>query len=119
MVSLKDVQLSNSRIAPSSSRGRLRRCHQRDRRGVAEEVRQVCLPTLYLFCRPFLRIGRPNFSRVQDTELEGRIYIIQADVSLIHTVDKVCEEIKSKKRRLISCLSAQGLCRKKVCLPLF
>lgn len=101
MVSLKDVQSSNSRIASDLPQG-LVAVFVGATSGVGETslkqfAKHARRPRVY-----FVGRSREAGDRIADEcrvlNSEGEYFFVQADVSLIRAVDDVCRDIKSKEK---------------------
>ena len=101
MVSLTDVQSSNSRIASALPPG-LVAVFVGATSGVGETslkqfAKYACQPRLYFIGRS-QEAGDRIAAECKDLNSEGEYIFIKADVSLLCTVDDVCRDIKSKEK---------------------
>jgi NADP-dependent 3-hydroxy acid dehydrogenase YdfG len=116
MVSLKDVQLSNSRIAADLP-PHLVAVFVGATSGIGEAslkkfAKYANQPRIYFVGRSQESAGRIS-AECKTLNSKGEYIFIQADVSLIHTVDKVCEEIKSKEEAINLLFISSGSLQKK------
>ena len=103
MVSLTDVQSSNSRIASALAPG-LVAVFVGATSGVGEVSlkqfsKHVRQPHVYFVGRS-QEAGNRIAAECKTLNAEGEYVFIKADVSLIRTVDEVCRDIKSKEKAI-------------------
>ena len=103
MVSLTDVQSSNSRIASVLPPG-LVAVYVGATSGVGEVslkqfAKQVRQPRVYFVGRS-QEAGDRIAAECKTLNAEGEYIFIKADVSLIRTVDEVCRDIKKKEKAI-------------------
>lgn len=101
MVSLKEAELSNSRIT-SSLPPNLIAVFVGSTSGIGEYslktfAKYANKPRIYFVGRSQESADRIA-AEMKSLNADGEYIFIKADVSLIHNVDKVCEEIKSKEK---------------------
>ena len=100
MVSLRDVQSSNSRIASALPRG-LVAVFVGATSGVGETslkqfAKHARQPRVYFIGRS-QEAGERIAAECKALNSEGEYIFIQADTSLIRTIDDICQEVKSKE----------------------
>jgi NADP-dependent 3-hydroxy acid dehydrogenase YdfG len=101
MVSLKDVKLSNSRIATSLP-PHLVAVYIGATSGIGEAslkqfARYALQPRIYFLGRS-QEAGDRIAGDLKKLNPQGEYIFVKADVSLIRVVDKVCADIKSKEK---------------------
>ena len=102
MVNIKDIRASNAAIRSTfadpvalfvggtSGIGRS---------ALEQLVKQTVRPTVYLVGRS-QKAGDEIVQQAKQTNPQGTYHFISADVSLVANVDKVCEQIKAKEKKL-------------------
>ena len=103
MVSLPEVQASNSRIVSSLPSG-LVAVFVGGTRGIGETAvkqfaKHVRQPRVYIIGRSQVD-AEGTIAECKKLNAEGEYIFIKADVSLIRAVDDVCKEIKSKEKAI-------------------
>jgi short-subunit dehydrogenase len=103
MVSLKEAEASNSRIA-SSLPPHIVAVFVGSTSGIGEHslkafAKYANNPRIYFVGRSQESADRIS-AEMKALNADGEYNFIKADVSLIHNVDKVCDEIKSKEKSI-------------------
>jgi short-subunit dehydrogenase len=118
MVSVKEVQLSNGRIASALPQhlvcvfvGATSGIGEYSLKTFAKYANQ---PRIYFVGRSQEAAGRIS-GELKTLNSEGEYNFIKADVSLIHNVDKVCQDIKDKEKSINLLSSVRGRCTCTVC----
>lgn len=113
MVNLKQVKVSNSGLKNAASG--LKAVFIGATSGIGKSVvkkfaQNAISPVVYLAGRSKSSAG-PLLAELKSLNPEGSFIFIEAEVSLLKEVDKVCDEIKSKEQKIDLLFLAPGMLR--------
>lgn len=113
MVSLKQVKASNNGLKNAASGLKavfIGATSGIGKSAVKKFVQDTISPTVYLAGRSKSSAG-PLLAELKSLNPKGNIHFIEAEVSLLKEVDKVCDEIKSKEQKIDLLFLSPGMLR--------